>query len=56
MVIPIDTKSGRARSIDMQVQVSGKQVDVGEALSSRISQELEEGIGKYFARGAASRP
>ena len=36
----------------MQIQVSGKQVDVGEALSSRISQELEEGIGKYFARGA----
>lgn len=34
----------------MQIQVSGKQVDVGEALSSRISQELEE-VGKYFARG-----
>lgn len=36
----------------MQVQVSGKQVDVGEALGSRISQELEDGIGKYFERGA----
>lgn len=35
----------------MQVQVSGKQVDVGEALGSRISQELEDGIGKYFERG-----
>ena len=35
----------------MQIQVSGKQVDVGEALSSRISQELEDGVGKYFARG-----
>ena len=35
----------------MQVQVSGKHVDVGEALGSRISQELEEGVGKYFARG-----
>jgi ribosomal subunit interface protein len=35
----------------MQVQVSGKQVDVGEALGSRISQELEEGVGKYFERG-----
>ena len=35
----------------MQVQVSGKQVDVGEALGSRISQELEDGVGKYFARG-----
>lgn len=36
----------------MQVQVSGKHVDVGEALGSRISQELQDGIGKYFERGA----
>ena len=36
----------------MQVQISGKHVDVGEALGSRISQELEDGIGKYFERGA----
>lgn len=35
----------------MQIQVTGKQVDVGEALSSHISQELEDGVGKYFARG-----
>ena len=35
----------------MQVQVSGKHMDVGEALGSRISQELEDGIGKYFERG-----
>jgi ribosomal subunit interface protein len=37
--------------MDMQVQVSGKHVDVGEALSSRISQELNDGVGKYFERG-----
>ena len=36
----------------MQIQVSGKQVDVGDALGSRISRELEDGIGKYFERGA----
>ena len=35
----------------MQVQVSGKHVDVGEALGSRISQELQDGVGKYFERG-----
>lgn len=35
----------------MQVQVSGKHVDVGEALGSRISQELNEGVAKYFERG-----
>jgi len=35
----------------MQVQVSGKHVDVGEALRSRISEELLTCIGKYFGRG-----
>lgn len=35
----------------MQVQVSGKHVEVGEALGSRIVDELSEGIGKYFERG-----
>ena len=35
----------------MQVQVSGKHVDVGEALRSRISEELLGSIGKYFGRG-----
>ena len=35
----------------MQVQISGKHVDVGEALGSRISQELEDGVSKYFERG-----
>ena len=48
----VDTKISRARSVGMQIQVSGKRVDVGEALGSRISQELEDGIGKYFERGA----
>jgi ribosomal subunit interface protein len=35
----------------MQVQISGKHVDVGEALRSRISDELSGQIGKYFERG-----
>jgi ribosomal subunit interface protein len=35
----------------MQVQISGKQVDVGEALRSRIVDELSGQIGKYFERG-----
>lgn len=35
----------------MQVQVSGKHVDVGEALRSRIESELTDGIEKYFERG-----
>ncbi len=35
----------------MQVQVSGKHVDVGEALRSRISDDLLTSIGKYFERG-----
>ena len=36
----------------MQVHVSGKQVDVGDALRSRIVDELSQGIEKYFERGA----
>jgi ribosomal subunit interface protein len=35
----------------MQVLVSGKHIDVGEALRSRISDDLLTSIGKYFERG-----
>ena len=35
----------------MQVQVSGKHMDVGDALRSRISDDLLSSIGKYFGRG-----
>jgi ribosomal subunit interface protein len=35
----------------MQVQISGKHMDVGDALRSRISDELQSSIGKYFERG-----
>ena len=35
----------------MQVQVTGKQLDVGEALRARISDEILSSIGKYFERG-----
>lgn len=38
----------------MQVQVSGKHVDVGEALRERVSDELNATIGKYFDRGGAA--
>ena len=34
----------------MQIQVTGKHVDVGEALRSRVSDELSSSIGKYFDR------
>jgi ribosomal subunit interface protein len=37
--------------MQMQVQVSGKHVDVGEALRTRISDDLLLSIGKYFDRG-----
>ncbi|MDP1630500.1 MAG: ribosome-associated translation inhibitor RaiA [Caulobacter sp.] len=38
----------------MQVQVSGKHVDVGEALSSRVSADLTSSIAKYFDRGGVA--
>jgi ribosomal subunit interface protein len=42
--------SGRGLHL-MQVQVSGKHVDVGEALRARVSDEIQSAIGKYFERG-----
>jgi ribosomal subunit interface protein len=38
----------------MQVQVSGKHVDVGEALRSRVSDDITSTIGKYFDRGGSA--
>jgi ribosomal subunit interface protein len=35
----------------MQVQVTGKHVDVGDALRMRVADELSNSIGKYFDRG-----
>jgi ribosomal subunit interface protein len=34
----------------MRIQVAGRQVEVGEALRSRIEDELTGGVGKYFNR------
>lgn len=38
----------------MQVQVTGKHVDVGDALRTRVSDELSNSIGKYFDRGGGA--
>ncbi len=38
-------------ALPMNVQVSGKHVNVGEALRQRIIDEVIAGIGKYFDRG-----
>jgi ribosomal subunit interface protein len=38
----------------MQVQVTGKHVDVGEALRARVSDELSTSIEKYFDRGGGA--
>ena len=34
----------------MRIQVAGRQMDVGEALRTRIEGELASGVGKYFNR------
>jgi ribosomal subunit interface protein len=38
----------------MQVQVTGKHVDVGDALRTRVSDDLTNSIGKYFERGGGA--
>ena len=35
----------------MRVQVSGKHVDVGDALRDKVEEEVTAAIGKYFERG-----
>jgi ribosomal subunit interface protein len=35
----------------MRVQISGRHVDVGDALRTRIGDELSDSIGRYFERG-----
>ncbi|MBC7769273.1 MAG: ribosome-associated translation inhibitor RaiA [Phycisphaerales bacterium] len=34
----------------MRIQVAGRQMDVGEALRTRIETELAAGVGKYFSK------
>ena len=34
----------------MRIQVSGKQIDVGNALRAHVEERLVEGVGKYFDR------
>lgn len=34
----------------MRIQIAGRQLDVGEALRTRIEGELASGVGKYFDR------
>jgi ribosomal subunit interface protein len=38
----------------MDIQVSGHQMDVGDALRSRIVNELSDGVAKYFDRGGSA--
>lgn len=44
----------RARSKGMQIQVTGKHIDVGEALRARVSDDIAGSIGKFFDRGGAA--
>ena len=36
----------------MDIQVSGKNIDLGDALQNYVSEKLSEGVRKYFDRGA----
>ena len=41
----------KSSSTALRVQVSGKQMETGEALRTRITEELNAGVGKYFDKG-----
>jgi ribosomal subunit interface protein len=36
----------------MDIQVSGKNLDLGDALQKHVTARLSDGVGKYFGRGA----
>lgn len=36
----------------MNIQVSGKNIDLGDALQAHVTNQLTEGVTKYFGRGA----
>jgi ribosomal subunit interface protein len=36
----------------MEIQVSGKNIDLGDALQTHVTDRLSEGVTKYFGRGA----
>lgn len=36
----------------MEIQVSGKNLDLGDALQTYVSEKLTDGVQKYFGRGA----
>ena len=43
----------QAQPSDMSIQVSGKHMAVGDALRSRIEEELATSVGRYFERGGS---
>lgn len=36
----------------MEIQVSGKNMDLGDALQTHVTEKLSDGVKKYFERGA----
>lgn len=39
----------------MNIQISGKQIDVGQALSSHVRERLSERLGRFFDRAASAQ-
>lgn len=44
-------KMARTAASDLRIQVSGKQMETGQALQTHITDALNAGVGKYFERG-----
>lgn len=47
---PPEAHRARASGERMQYQISGKQIDIGEALQTHVRAELDEVVGKYAGR------
>lgn len=42
------SSSGPAFKADMQIHISGQQIDTGDALRAHVAEKLNAGVGKYF--------
>ena len=49
----VDMPTNPSPDQSMNIQVSGRHMDLGEALRTRVAVDLEAAIGKYFDRGGS---
>jgi ribosomal subunit interface protein len=55
MVMPGASRSMAQATLHMNIQVTGKQIDIGQALASHVRARLSEEISKYAERAISAQ-